>query len=201
LQQRIFEISMNSSDIQITRRGALAGAAAGIALSVPWLPIPAQQPTGQAQNPGAPAQQPGTDQKPSTSANQTLTFLHQEIELDAPPERIFHILLDPKEFAAVTGIAARIDPNVGGAFSTFGGLIEGRNIEIIPGRRIVQAWRPTSWDPGVYSVVHFELRASSGGTTLELDHTGFPEGDFDHLDPGWHMRYWDPIKKYLAAHP
>jgi hypothetical protein len=23
----------------------------------------------------------------------------------------------------------------------------------------------------------------------------------DHLDPGWYMRYWDPLKKYLAAHP
>ena len=32
-------------------------------------------------------------------------------------------------------------------------------------------------------------------------HPGFPEGDFDHLDPGWHLRYWDPNEKYLAAHP
>ncbi len=58
----------------------------------------------------------------------------------------------------------------------FGGLIEGRNIEIISNRRIVQAWRPTSWDSGVYSVVHFELKASASGTTLALDHTGFPQG-------------------------
>jgi activator of HSP90 ATPase len=135
------------------------------------------------------------------------TSLHQQIELNAAPERIFHILLDSKEFAAVTGMAATIDPGAGGAFNTFGGLIEGRNIEIIPSSRIVQAWRPTSWDSGVYSIVRFELKASSApntssvGTTLVLDHTGFPEGDFDHLDPGWHMRYWDPMTKYLAAHP
>jgi activator of HSP90 ATPase len=180
------------STVQITRRRALAGAAAGIALSVSRLSALAQQPSTKAQPP---------------SPNQTRTSLHQEIELNAPPERIFHILLDSKEFAAFTGMAATIDPSAGGAFNTFGGLIEGRNIEIILNHRIVQAWRPTYWDPGVYTIVHFELKASSAsstssiGTTLVLDHTGFPEGEFDHLDPGWHMRYWDPMTKYLAAHP
>jgi hypothetical protein len=37
-----------------------------------------------------------------------------------------------------------------------------------------------------------------GGTKLILDHKGFPEGDFAHLDPGWHMQYWEPLAKYLA---
>jgi activator of HSP90 ATPase len=179
---------MKSMSLQITRRQALAGTAAGVALSVSQFSALAQQPA-------TPAQQP------ATTPNQMRTSLHQEIELNAPPERIFHILLDSKEFAAVTGMAATIDPSAGGAFNTFGGLIEGRNIEIVPSSRIVQAWRPANWTPGVYSLVHFELKASSTGTTLVLDHTGFPEGDFDHLDPGWYMRYWDPMKKYLAAHP
>ncbi len=178
---------MNSCTTQITRRRALSVAASGIALSASRLPVFAQQTSA--------------GQQPATSPNQSRTSLHQEIELNAPPERIFHILLDSKEFAVCTGMAATIDPTPGGAFNTFGGLIEGRNIEIISNRLIVQAWRPTSWQPGVYSVVRFELKASSGGTTLVLDHTGFPEGDFDHLDPGWHMRYWDPLKKYLATHP
>jgi activator of HSP90 ATPase len=199
-QQRIFEVCMKSMSRQITRRQALAGTAAGIAITVSRFSALAQQPA-------TPAQQPDTSQKTAASPNQARTSLHQEIELNAAPERIFHILLDSKEFAGVTGMAATIDPSPGGAFNTFGGLIEGRNIEIITDRRIVQAWRPTYWTPGVYTIVHFELKASSApntssvGTTLVLDHTGFPEGEFDHLDPGWHMRYWDPMKKYLAAHP
>lgn len=47
--------------------------------------------------------------------------------------------------------------------------------------------------------MHFELKAASSGTALVLDHTGFPEGEFDHLDPGWYLRFWDPLKKYLSA--
>ena len=49
-------------------------------------------------------------------------------------------------------------PSAGGAFTTFGKLIEGRNIELVPNQRIVQAWRPASWEPGLYSIVRFELK-------------------------------------------
>src|SRR5579862_7690105 len=56
----------------------------------------------------------------------------------------------------------------------------------------------THWDPGVYSVVKFELKPQGSGTTLILDHTGFPEGEYDSLFKGWGLRYWDPLKKYLG---
>ena len=46
-------------------------------------------------------------------ANEKRTSLHQEIELNAPPERIFDVLLDSKQFAAFTGMAATIDPSPG----------------------------------------------------------------------------------------
>jgi activator of HSP90 ATPase len=198
MQKLIGEVSMKSMVCQISRRRVVAGAAAGIALSALRFPAHAEQATS--------AQQPSVEQKlameqePSTATNHTRTSLHQQIELSAAPERIFNVLLDSKQFAAFTGMPATIDLSPGGAFNTFGGMIEGRNVEIVPNRRIVQAWRPTSWEPGMYSMVRFELTASAGGTTLVLDHTGFPEGDFDHLDAGWYMRYWDPLKKYLANH-
>jgi activator of HSP90 ATPase len=135
---------------------------------------------------------------PGTAANRARTSLHQEVDFKASPQRIYEVLLDSKQFAACTGMSAEIDPNAGGAFSTFGGLIVGRNVELIPNQRIVQAWRPTHWDPGVYSLVKFELRPQGADTLVVLDHTGFPEGEFDHLDPGWKLRYWDPMKKFLT---
>ena len=85
---------------------------------------------------------------PSTAANKARTFLHQEVDFKASPQRIYEIFLDSKQFAACTGMPATIDATAGGAFSTFGGLIEGRNIELIPNQRIVQAWRPTQLGPG-----------------------------------------------------
>jgi activator of HSP90 ATPase len=135
---------------------------------------------------------------PSTAANHTRTSLHQELDFKAGPQRIYELLSDSKQFAAFTGMPAEIDPKAGGAFSTFGGMIVGRNIEMVPTQRIVQAWRPASWGQGIYSIVKFELKPQDSETAVILDHTGFPEGDFDHLDPGWHVRYWEPLKKFLA---
>jgi activator of HSP90 ATPase len=180
---------MKHSVTQITRRQALGVAAAAIAFPAAGLRATAQQA----------AQTPAMEEKPTAGANATRTSLHQEIALDDIPGHIYNVLLNSNQFAAFTGMAATINPTEGGAFSTFGGLVEGRNVELITGQRIVQAWRPKSWDPGVYSIVHFELKAASAGTTLVLDHTGFPEGQYDHLDPGWYLRYWNPLKKYLAT--
>jgi activator of HSP90 ATPase len=135
---------------------------------------------------------------PSAGPEGTRTSLHQEIAFNAGPERVYEALLDSKQFAAFTGMPAEISREAGGPLKMFGGLIVGRNIEIVSNERIVQAWRPGHWDPGVYSVVKFELRKKDSQTVLILDHTGFPEGDFASLDSGWHERYWEPLKKYLT---
>jgi activator of HSP90 ATPase len=135
---------------------------------------------------------------PPASPGDPRTSLHQEVELPATASRIEGTLLDAKQFAAFTRLAATIDAHDGGAFSLFGGLIVGRNIELVAGRRIVQAWRPTHWDPGVYSIAKFEFRPSGSGTLVVLDHTGFPAGEYDHLSSGWYSHYWDPLKKLFA---
>ena len=144
------------------------------------------------------AQEPSMAEKPSTAAHQSLTAIHYEIDFHPSPQRLYEAILDQKQFAAFSGLAATIDPVPGGAFSQFGGLIVGRTIELVPNQRIVQAWRPSHWDPGIYSIVHFEFKPRAAETTLIFDHTGFPVGDYDHLDWGWHNHYWDPLKKFLV---
>ena len=146
----------------------------------------------------AAGQQPVMNDVPSTASNRTKTSLHYQVDLNPVPQRVYEVLLDSKLFAAFTGLPAEIDGKPGGAFSLFGGLIEGRNVELIPNQRIVQAWRPSHWDPGVYSIVRFELKPSGARTTMVLDHTGFPEGLADHLNEGWHEHYLDALKKYFA---
>jgi activator of HSP90 ATPase len=143
-------------------------------------------------------QQQGMKETPSTGANAKRTSLHKEVVYNASPQRIYDALLDSKQFAAFSGMPAEIDSKAGGAFSLFGGMIVGRIVELVPNQRIVEAWRPTHWDPGYYSIVKFELKLQGPETTLILDHTGFPEGDFDSLDSGWKSHYFEPLKKYLA---
>ena len=93
----------------------------------------------------------------------------------------------------------QISPDVGGTFSLFAGHIVGRHIELVPNRRVVQAWRVVVWDPGKYSIAKFELTEQGSGTKLVFDHTGFPEGQAEHLASGWKEHYWDLMEKYFAS--
>jgi activator of HSP90 ATPase len=62
----------------------------------------------------------------------------------------------------------------------------------------VQAWRPASWEPGIYSIVRFEIKPRGAESTMVLDHTGFAEGLADHLSSGWQEHYLDTMRKYFA---
>lgn len=129
--------------------------------------------------------------------------IHHEIEFKANPQRVYEALLDTKQFSAFTGAPAQIDPQAGGKFSCFGGMITGRNVELIPNERIVQAWRVKVWPEGMYSIVLFELQPTGSGTRLIMTHDGFPDSMRAHLndempDGGWHRQYWEPLQKYLS---
>jgi activator of HSP90 ATPase len=123
--------------------------------------------------------------------------IHQETDLKASPQRVYEALLDAKQFNAFSGLPTEIHREAGGDFSLFGGHIVGRNIELVPNQRIVQAWRVVDWPEGAYSIVKFELKAQGSGTRVILDHRGFPEGLKDHLAQGWKGHYWDNLTKYF----
>jgi activator of HSP90 ATPase len=120
---------------------------------------------------------------PTDDPGKSIT-IHQEIDFTASPQRIYEALLDTKQFTAFSGRRAEINREVGGAFSLFDGHITGRNVELVPNKRIVQAWRTADWPEGVYSIARFELTAQGSGTHLVFDHIGFPEGLHDHLAKG-----------------
>jgi activator of HSP90 ATPase len=129
----------------------------------------------------------------------TTKAIHQEQEFKAAPARIYEALLDAKQFAAFSGgRAAEIHREVGGAFTIFAGHIVGRNLDLVPNRRIVQAWRVVPWPEGIYSVARFEFVEKGSGTRVTLDHTGFPPELAEHLASGWIENYWTPLQKYLA---
>jgi activator of HSP90 ATPase len=132
----------------------------------------------------------------SAQTDKSIT-IHQEIDFTASPQRIYEALLDAKQFTAFSGMPAEINREVGGAFSLFSSHIVGRNVELTPNKRIVQAWRTADWPEGVYSIARFELKAQGSGTHLVFDHIGFPEGLRDHLAEGWEGHYWERLKKYL----
>ena len=142
---------------------------------------------------------------PSDGLSKDAELIHQEIAIAAAPSRIYAALTSAAQFTRMMALSgmrdarpAEIARAEGGAFSLFGGVIVGRHVELVPDRRIVQAWRETTWDPGVYSLVTFDLRARGGGTLIVFDQTGFPKGAGEHLSIGWGEHYWEPLKKLVG---
>jgi activator of HSP90 ATPase len=137
-------------------------------------------------------------------------FIHQEPVFKANAKRLYEALTDAKQFEKVIQLSAAVqsgmalgkDPTqisreAGGPFTLFRGHIVGRQIELVPSERIVQAWRVATWNPGVYSIAKFELREQGSSTKLVFDHVGFPDGQGQHLAEGWKANYWEPLEKYL----
>jgi activator of HSP90 ATPase len=91
-----------------------------------------------------------------------------------------------------------ISRETGGAFTIFGGHITGRQVDLVPNERIVQAWRVDGWNTGVYSIAKFDLVEQASGTKIVFDHTGFPPGLGKHLAAGWKAHYWEPLQKLVA---
>ena len=131
------------------------------------------------------------------AANPSAVTIHQEVDFKASSQQLYNALLDAKQFSAFSARPAEINREVGGAFSLFGGHIIGRNMELVPNQRIVQAWRVVTWPEGVYSIAKFDLKAQGSGTHLVFEHTGFPEDQRDHLAEGWESNYWALLKKYF----
>jgi uncharacterized protein YndB with AHSA1/START domain len=126
--------------------------------------------------------------------------IRQTVTIKASPKKVFEALMDEKKHAAFTGMAATISRKTGGAFSCYGGYLSGFQLDAVPGKRIVQAWRGRSWPKGYYSIVTFALAPNrAGGTKLTFTHLGVPSGDFKSKSAGWRSHYWKPLKAYLEA--
>jgi uncharacterized protein YndB with AHSA1/START domain len=126
--------------------------------------------------------------------------IHQEVAIPASPDAVFDVLTNAEKFTAMTGgRSAEIANKEGGTFALFGGDIVGRNIELVPGKRVVQAWRPKRWPEGQYSLVSFNLTPSGEGTKLVFDHIGYPDEDHAMLDGGWPQMYWQPMSTLLSG--
>lgn len=125
--------------------------------------------------------------------------IHQVVAFRAPPKRIYEVLLDAEQFSKMTGgLGTEINREVGGAFSLFSSQIKGRQLDLVPGELIVQAWRSEGWKPHLFSIARFALTEQGSGTQLVFDHAGFPVGQAQHLAAGWNDHYWAPLEKFLG---
>lgn len=128
------------------------------------------------------------------SIKQTATF-------NASPDKIYNLIMDEKKHAAFTGSKATISTKPKGKFRVFDGYCHGYNIELVKGKKIVQAWHfaEDGWPDDHFSICSFGFDKVGDKTRLTFLQTNIPEDKAKTLKEGWKQFYWDAIKTYLKA--
>ncbi|MFN0033024.1 MAG: SRPBCC domain-containing protein [Flavobacteriales bacterium] len=125
------------------------------------------------------------------------TQFKQEITVNANPTRVYDLLMDSRRHSELTGSKAEISKNVGEDFSVYDEYAHGKNIELIPAKKIVQTWRAdeADWPEDHYSIITFELNAVPEGCKLTFYQREIPEALAEKFKQGWKDNYWKPLKK------
>ena len=67
--------------------------------------------------------------------------LKMKVVLPVKAEKLYKAWLNSKEHSLFTGAEATASPKVNGKFTAWDGYISGKNVELKPGKKIVQTWR------------------------------------------------------------
>ncbi|MEK7623821.1 MAG: SRPBCC family protein [Patescibacteria group bacterium] len=119
----------------------------------------------------------------------------QSVTFNATPHEVYQTLMDSKKHAAFTGGKATISTKIGGTFKVYDGYIKGMNLDLVPDKKIVQAWRGSDWPKHHFSVVTFRLIRVKAGTELIFTQIGIPDDLFKDILSGWKEYYWEPMKE------
>jgi len=126
--------------------------------------------------------------------------IQQSVRLPASPKELFDTYLDSKKHSAVTGGKPRISRKAGAKFTAWNGALSGRNLQIVPNRLIVQAWRSVHFKRSdLDSILILEFSKAPGGGRIDLVHVNVPPQDHKGVKSGWPKYYWKPWKKCLLA--
>jgi activator of HSP90 ATPase len=126
--------------------------------------------------------------------------IQQSARFPVSPNQLFETYLDSKKHSAATGGPARMSRKAGGKFTAWNGQLRGRNLLIVPGRLIVQAWRSVNFKPSdPDSILVLRFSRAPGGSQVDLVHANVAAQDHAGVTLGWHKYYWGPWKKYFAS--
>jgi uncharacterized protein YndB with AHSA1/START domain len=115
--------------------------------------------------------------------------------IPAPPEEVYLALTVPTTILLWTGEEAVMSTVPGSEFSLWDGSIEGKNIEFVESKKIVQEWY--FGDQEESSIVTIILHADkSNSTSAELRHSNIPDEAYEDIVEGWNQSYFGALQEF-----
>lgn len=127
--------------------------------------------------------------------------IKQQTIIPAKPLDVYNALMDSRRHSKFTSSICKIGKKEGSPYSAYDGYIRGKNIKLVPGKKIVQTWQAVDgkWPEDHFSEITFEFKASPKGTLLKFSLKGIPAAQVAEFKTGWPEFYWEPLKIYFSG--
>jgi uncharacterized protein YndB with AHSA1/START domain len=115
--------------------------------------------------------------------------------LTGDPEQVYTALTNPITIQLWSGEPAEMSTEPGSEFSLWDGSITGKNLEFVPGKKIVQEWYFGEQEtPSIATII---IHDHKHGSSVELRHTNIPDEDFENIVEGWNVNYFGSLDEFF----
>jgi activator of HSP90 ATPase len=117
----------------------------------------------------------------------------------ATPIDVYYTIMDAEKHSDFTASEVVIVNQEGTIFSAYDGYIEGKNVTLVEGKKIVQLWQALEegWPEEHISEVTFEFEPHTAGTLMKFTHKNVPEKMFKSIEQGCKDHYWAAMHEWF----
>lgn len=128
------------------------------------------------------------------------TIVQKVVFKNTTAKALYDLYMDAKKHSLVTGAAAKISAKEGSKYFAHGGYINGKNLQLVKDKLIVQSWKAEDWDKeDIDSTFIILLEPKGKDVILHMTHANVPDKHSAGVKSGWNDYYWKPWKKYLSG--
>ncbi len=115
--------------------------------------------------------------------------------INAEPSDVYSALTNPYTIELWSGYKAEMSTVPGSEFSLWEGDIEGRNLEFVQDRKVVQEWY--FGDQEEKSIVTISIFPDKQNSSVTVEHTNIPDEEYDNIAEGWREYFIGAIIDFL----
>jgi activator of HSP90 ATPase len=124
-----------------------------------------------------------------------MKIFKKTFRINAEPSDIYAALTNPFTIELWSGYRAIMSTEPGSEFSLWEGDIEGRNIEFIQDKKIVQEWYFGEQEEK--SIVTITINSRGEDAEVTVEHSNIPDEEFSDIAEGWREYYMGAIKAFF----
>ncbi len=123
--------------------------------------------------------------------------LKLKITLPIAAKTLYTAWLNSEQHTAFSGGEAIISNKLNETFTAWDGYITGKNLELVPHKKIVQSWRTAEFKADAPdSILELTFEEKNEKITLHLYHYNLQKGDAKKYTDGWKASYFEPMREY-----